>query len=117
VPETSAFEIEMAIAKPKRHKSPGIAQIPAEVGQFVLRSITLLIIFGIRRNSRRSGRSRLLYLFIRRVIKQIVVILRHITFANYIQNVIQHLAVKVNSICRGNYWGSSVWILMQQITY
>jgi hypothetical protein len=25
---------------------------------------------------------------------------------------IQHPALKVNSICRGNYWGSSMWILM-----
>ena len=31
----------------------------------------------------------------------------HITFANYIQNIIQHPAVKVQSISRGNYWGSS----------
>jgi hypothetical protein len=29
--ELSAFEIEMAIEKPKRHKSPGIDQIPAEL--------------------------------------------------------------------------------------
>ena len=28
---------------------------------------------------------------------------------------IQHRAVKVNPICRGNYWGSSVWILMQRV--
>jgi hypothetical protein len=31
VPEPSAFEIEMAIEKIKRHKSPGIDQIPAEL--------------------------------------------------------------------------------------
>jgi hypothetical protein len=31
VPEPSAFEIEMAIEKLKRHKSPGIDQIPAEL--------------------------------------------------------------------------------------
>ena len=29
MPETSAFEIEMAIEKSKKHKSPGIDQIPA----------------------------------------------------------------------------------------
>jgi len=34
---------------------------------------------------------------------------------NYVQNFIQHPAVKVNSIRRGNYWGSSVWILRQQV--
>jgi hypothetical protein len=31
VPEPTAFEVEMAIEKLKRHKSPGIDQIPAEV--------------------------------------------------------------------------------------
>ena len=30
VPEPRAFEVEMAIKKLKRHKSPGIDQIPAE---------------------------------------------------------------------------------------
>jgi hypothetical protein len=33
VPEPSAFEVEMAIKKLKRHKSPGIYQIPAEMIQ------------------------------------------------------------------------------------
>jgi len=31
VPEPSAFEVEMAIEKPKIHKSPGIAQIPVQL--------------------------------------------------------------------------------------
>jgi hypothetical protein len=31
VPESSVFEVKMAIEKLKRHKSPGIDQIPAEV--------------------------------------------------------------------------------------
>jgi len=30
-PELSAFEVEMAIVKLKRHKSPGFDQIPAEL--------------------------------------------------------------------------------------
>jgi hypothetical protein len=30
VPDPSAFEVEMAIEKFRRHKSPGIDQIPAE---------------------------------------------------------------------------------------
>ena len=31
VPEPSAFEVEMAIGKIKRHRLPGIDQIPAEL--------------------------------------------------------------------------------------
>jgi hypothetical protein len=31
VPETSAFEVELAIKKVISHKSPGIDQIPAEL--------------------------------------------------------------------------------------
>jgi hypothetical protein len=31
VPEASAFEVEMAIEKQKRHKSPGIDQFPADL--------------------------------------------------------------------------------------
>jgi len=38
-------------------------------------------------------------------------------FASYVQNFIQHPTVKAKSVWRGNYWGSSVWILMQQINY
>jgi hypothetical protein len=33
---------------------------------------------------------------------------RGISLANYVQNFIQNPAVKVNSICKGNYWESSV---------
>jgi len=63
VPEPRAFEVELAIEKLKSHKSPGIDQIPAElikggVGQFTVRSINLLFLFGTRRKCRKSGRSR-----------------------------------------------------------
>ena len=82
-----------------------------------MRSINLLILFGIRRNSLRSGRNRSFYLPIRRVIKQIVVIIGAFHFCQLRTRFIQHPAVKVHSICRGNYWRSSVWISMQQINY
>jgi len=73
VPEPSAFEVEMAMEKLKRHRSPDMdpvlpAMIKAGLGQFSLRSINLLILLGIWRNCLRSGRSRSLYLFIRKVI-------------------------------------------------
>jgi len=71
------FEVEMATGKVKRHKSPGSDQILVElikagIEQLALRSANLLILCGIRRN---CPRSRSLYLFIRRGIKQIVVII------------------------------------------
>ena len=121
VPKPSAFEFEMAFEKLKRHKSPGTDHLPVGcikqwVEQIGLRS-TNLFRSGIRKNCLRIGRSRSLYLFIRKVIKQIVVITGHITFVNYAQNCIQHPAVKLNSICTWNYWGSSVWITTQQVKY
>jgi hypothetical protein len=72
VPEPSAFKVELAIEMLKIHKSPGIDHIPAElrrgVEQCAKRSINLCL-FGIRRNCLRTGRSRTLYLSIRRAVK------------------------------------------------
>jgi hypothetical protein len=53
----------MAIEKLKRLKSPGIDKILAEltnqgVEQFALRFTNLLLLFGIRRNCLRCGKSR-----------------------------------------------------------
>ena len=75
VPEPTASEVEMAIEKLKRHITmcwfhSSRIDLKQEVGLFILRSISLLIPFGIRRNCLSSGRSRPLYLFIRRIIKQ-----------------------------------------------
>jgi len=111
----------MAIENLKRHTTPDIDQIPAQKiqtgeEQFILRTINLLILFRIRRNFLRN-RSRSLYVFIGRVVKQIVVIREHITFASYIQNFIQHHTVKINPIGRGNNWGPTVWISTQQINH
>ena len=63
VREPIALEIVLAIEKLKSHKSSGIDQIPAElikqgVAQFALRFINLSLLFGIRRNCLKSGRSR-----------------------------------------------------------
>jgi hypothetical protein len=102
VPKPSAFEVEMITEKLNRHKSSDVDQIQTVLKQgteqFALRSINLLILFGIRTNYLRSGRSE----FIRRVMKQTVAIILAYQFVNYIQNFIHHPAVKVNSICRRN---------------
>jgi nanoRNase/pAp phosphatase (c-di-AMP/oligoRNAs hydrolase) len=63
VPETSAFEVEIASEKLKRYKSPGTDEVLVELikaggEQFNPRSIILLILLGIRTNCQRSGRSR-----------------------------------------------------------
>ena len=79
VPEPSAFEIELAIGKLKSHKSPGIDEIPAELikagGGTICGEISLSLLFGRKRNCLKSGRSPSSYLFIRRGIKHIVIII------------------------------------------
>jgi hypothetical protein len=50
-------------------------QIKAGIEQFALTFINLLILFEIRMNCLRSGRRRSFYLFIRRAIKQNVIII------------------------------------------
>jgi len=66
VSEPSVFEVDLAIETLKRHKTPGIDQIPEELikgGVRTTRSktINILIIFGMRRNCLKRGRSRSLY--------------------------------------------------------
>jgi hypothetical protein len=112
----------MAIEKLKRHKSPGIDQLSAELIKAGGRTIPSGVYkrknsVGIRGNCLRSGRSQSLCLFIWGVIKQIVVIIEANHFCKYIQNFIQHPAVKVNSIFGGNFWVSSVWFSTPQINY
>ena len=85
--EPSVFEVELAIEKLKCHKSPGIHQIPEELIKagckiIAIRPVNLLFLFGIKRNCLRSGRSRSLYLSIRRGIKQTVVIIGAYNFPN-----------------------------------
>jgi len=71
MPEPSVFEVERAIENLKTQITCAY-QIPGEVivGRTILSEIhNLLILFGIRRNCLRNGRSRSLYLFISRMIK------------------------------------------------
>jgi hypothetical protein len=100
-------EIVMAIEKLKNPNPQVLIKLQQNllkqvVGQFTLRPIHLLIPFG-KRICVYRGRSRLL-----EVIKQTEAY--HFCQLRKLQNFIQHTSVKVNLICRGNYWGSSVWI-------
>jgi hypothetical protein len=75
----------MVIEKLNRLKSIRTDQIPAEliiavVEQFVLLSLNLLILFGIRRKCFRSGGGQSFYLSLRNVIKQNVVIIEAYLF-------------------------------------
>jgi hypothetical protein len=73
--ERSASECEINVIKLQRliRFPQNLFKHGAEI--FAMRSVNLLILFGISRNFLKSGRSQSLYLFIRRVIKQIVVII------------------------------------------
>ena len=80
VPEPSVSDIQMAIENLKRHKSPGTDQIPAELIKAGGRTIhpgstDVLILSEMSRNFWRSETSQSLYLSIRRVIKQTVVLI------------------------------------------
>jgi hypothetical protein len=76
----SPFEVEIAIAKLKRYKSPGSDEIPAELiqagGEILCSKIHKLIkSIWNKGECLISGRSLLLYQFIRMVIKLTVVII------------------------------------------
>jgi hypothetical protein len=80
VPGPSRLEVEIAIAKLKKCKSPGSDQIPAEMIQagvkyYCLRSTNSLILFEIRKNCLISGKSLLLYQSTKRVTKLTVIII------------------------------------------
>jgi hypothetical protein len=80
VPDHSSFEVDIAVTKLKSCKSPGSAQILAElihqvVKHYGLRSTSSLFVFGIRKNCLICGKSLLFYQFTRRAIKLTVVII------------------------------------------
>jgi hypothetical protein len=78
VPGPSRLEVEIAVSKLKKYKSPGSDEIPAELIQAKYccpRPTNSLILFGIRKNYLINGRSLLLYQFTKRVIKLTVIII------------------------------------------
>jgi hypothetical protein len=102
--------------------SPALHCIPVSglkqgVEQFAWRFINILLLFGRRRNCLKSGRSRSKYLFIRRGLKQILIIIGAYHFWQTLTKFIQNTALKFNPICEGNYRGSSMWLSTQQVDY
>ena len=79
--EPSAFEVEMVIEKLKRHKSPDIDQIPAELVKAWSRKIRyeihkLINSIWNKEELLEEWKSRSLYLYIRRVIKKTAVVIQ-----------------------------------------
>jgi hypothetical protein len=80
VPEPSLVKVEIATGKLKSYKYPGTDQILAKLireggKHYVLKHTNLFVLYGIRRNCHSSGRDLLLYQFIKRVIRLIVIII------------------------------------------
>ena len=121
VPEPSAAEFELAIDKLKSHKSPGIDQIPAELIKAGCRTICLEIhklitSFWKKEELPEEWKESIIIPIHRKGIKQIAVIIEAYHSCQT-QNFIQNPAANVNSICEGNYRGSSVFLPTQQVDY
>jgi hypothetical protein len=108
----------------KRHKSAGTDQIPVELikagGRNICSAIHKRINFIWNKEELPEEWKEsiiVLYLSSGRAIKVTVGTIGTYHFANYVQNFIQHPALRFNSMCRGNYWGSSVWISTQEVDY
>jgi len=112
VSKSSDFHVEVAIETLKSNKSPGIDQIPVELTKAGGRTIRyeihkLIISIWNKEELPEEWKELIIVPLYTRAIKQIVVIIGGCNFfTSYVQNFIQHPAVKDNSICRGNYWGS-----------
>jgi hypothetical protein len=121
VSEPSASEFELVIEKLKGHISLGIDELPTElwqgVDQFAMRSTNLLFLFGTRRKLPEVWKVLIIVSIYKKDDNTDCINYRAYDFTNYVHNYIQHPAVKVNSICRKIYWGSSTWILTQQVNY
>jgi hypothetical protein len=106
----------MAIKKLKRHISPGFDQIPAEVikarGRISRSEIhKLMISIWNKEELPEEWKESVIVPIYKKGDKTDFSNYQGILiFVDYVQNSVQHSFVKVNSICRGNYWGSSVWI-------
>jgi len=108
VPEPSAFVVEMAIEKLKRHKSPSTDQILAALVKALGRSMRsgihkLINSTWNKEKLPEEWKKSIVAPIHKKGDKQIVVLIGAYHFVTYAQNFIQHPSVKVNSIFRVNY--------------
>ena len=103
----------MVIEKLKKHKSPGIDQIPVELiktvlEKFAMRFINLLYLFGIKWNFPRSGRGRSVPLY-KKGDKSDCGNYRGISFSpttyKFLSNI---LLSRLTPYAKENYWESSM---------
>jgi hypothetical protein len=112
VPEPSAFKVEMAIEKLKSHKSSGIDQIPAEK----IKAGDIKILCEIHKLTNSIwNKEELPEEWKESIIIPIYKKAYKTDCSNYrdvslLPTTFKILSNKINSICRGNYWGSSMWI-------
>ena len=102
------------LLKRSKDKSPYIKKIPADlfkwgVEQFALKSINLLVLFVIRRNCLRNGRSRSLYLFVSSVIKHFS-IYRGMLVLSTVYKIWSNILLSGYLRMKRNYLVSSIWI-------
>jgi len=120
VPEPNSFDVELAIEKLKIHKSPGIDQIPAKLikggGRTTRYEIHKLIVIWNKEELPEEWKESITVPIYKKDDKTDCSNYSGFTFAKYVQNFVQNPAVKVNCICRANYWGPSMWFSKQQVS-
>jgi hypothetical protein len=123
IPEPSASEFELVIDKIKGHKYPSIDEIPAELIKVGSRTICFEIhklITSIWKKEKlpEGWMNSIIVPIDKKGDKTDCNNYRgHNNFAKHLQNFIQHPALKVNSVSKGNYRGSSMWLSKQQFDY
>ena len=108
VPETSAFETDLAIEKVRGHKSPGIDQIPAELITAGIRKIRyefhkIIISVWNKEELTEEWKESIIVPFYKKGLKQIVVIIRAYHFCQLHKKFYAAaFFYKITPICRGN---------------
>jgi len=118
VSELSAFQVEMASEKLKRHKSPDSDQIPP-AGCRTIRSEIHKLINPIwnKEELPEEWRQPIIVPTCKKVHKTDGRSMELYRFYQLLATFYPTFCCKVHSISRRNYWGSSEWISTQQVNY